>query len=235
MSTKREKLCGCLADLAHPEHIRLYIRFPEIDILEWRLDSTICRHSLETTLDAFQFLSLSPRLPVLATNRPKREGGAFEGAESQRLEVLHKAVKAGAEWVDLEDDTSREAIESFRSEKARVLVSHHDFAGTPDKPTLQRLVENMAKKNPDIIKITTYAQSPEDNLAVLDLIPFGRREFGKDVIAFCMGALGRWSRVACLLMGSPWSYVQLPGQTTTAPGQLAVNKMRTLLNIMLKG
>lgn len=225
---KKPALCGCLPGISR-EKAAEALHTSEVDLLEWRLDLSIQSHSLQETLNALSLLTVTPRLPVLATNRPVREGGAFEGDEALRFEVLRKAVAAGAEWVDLEEDTPGEILAEFKAKKIGTVLSHHDFSGTPDRLALHRLAERMARKGTDILKIVTQANCPEDNLAVLDLIPFGRRQLGVEVIAFCMGDAGRWSRLACLLMGSPWTYVQLPGTSAAAPGQLTSVAMRTLL------
>jgi 3-dehydroquinate dehydratase type I len=224
----KSALCGCLPGISY-EEIALLLHTSEVDFLEWRLDLFIQAHSLRKTLNALSLLAVAPRLPVLVTNRPVREGGVFDGDEVLRLEILNKAVAAGAEWVDLEEDTPGEIVEDFKAAKVRTVLSHHDFSGTPGRLTLHRLAERMARKKTDVLKIVTHAKAPEDNLAVLDLIPFGRREFGMEVIAFCMGEAGRWSRLACLLLGSPWTYVQLPGTSAAASGQLAAAEMHTLL------
>ena len=224
-------LCGCLVDVS-TEQIGRFLNHPGIDFLEWRLDVFLRDHSLEETLDALRLLAASPRRPIIATNRPRREGGMFEGSEDLRLHILRRAVEAGAEWVDVELDASRDALDWLHAGsagKAGVIVSHHDFAGTPARSDLERLAREMAGRGAKVIKIVTQARQPEDNLRVLDLIPFGRRELGIDVIAFCMGPVGRWSRFACLMLGSPWSYVQLPGTSPAAPGQFTLDAMLKLL------
>lgn len=221
-------LCGCLSDV-HQEHFLQSLNHPGIDMVEWRLDLFIRHHSMSKAQEMFSLLRSSPRHPVLVTYRPKRQGGVFEGPETLRIETIQRAVEAGAEWTDLEEDLSEGALKEFLSGKARVLLSHHDFSGTPEKSILRRKMEQMAQRGVQIVKIITYAHTPEDNLRVLDLIAFGRREFKVDVIAFCMGPLGRWSRAICLLLGSPWTYVQLPGQAPSAPGQFTATEMRTLL------
>lgn len=186
-------------------------------------------HSLEATFAALTSLSAFPRHPVVVTNRPKREGGEFEGPEELRFEILHKAIEAGAEWVDLEGWVDEPTLQSFQAQNARILLSHHDFLGTPDDQSLQRLAETLAEKRPHAIKLATHAQTPEDNLRVLELIPFGQQQLGVEVLAFCMGPLGRWSRLICLLLGSPWTYVQLPELASAAPGQWTATEMRRLL------
>ena len=221
-------LCGCVTDVPVGK-IRDVLHHPEVDLMEWRLDVFFRRYALEETLNALGVLSTFPRHPVVSTNRPKAEGGMFEGAEELRLEILHKAIDAGAEWIDLEDQVADGAFQGFRSRNALILLSHHDFSATPNRLALKHLAETMARRSPHAIKIVTYAQAPEDNLRLLELIPFGRQELGIDVLAFCMGPQGRWSRAVCLFLGSPWTYVQVPELSPSAEGQFTALEMRILL------
>lgn len=222
-------LCGCLVHVP-VDRLRQFLRHPEVNLVEWRLDSFIKFTSLAETMDSLPLLSTSARHPVVATNRPIKEGGAFDGSEAERIEVLQKAIEAGAEWVDIEASAGCAALAAVRSGRARILLSHHDFSGTADRLSLRRLVTKMADKQPDVIKIICYAKAPEDNLRMLELIPFCRREFGIGAIAFCMGPVGGWSRLVCLSLGSPWTYVQFTGLTPSAPGQYTAEEMRHLLD-----
>jgi 3-dehydroquinate dehydratase type I len=160
--------------------------------------------------------------------------GAFCDPEDQRLQILHKAAEAGSEWIDLEHDAPAigENVRDLRAKGSKVLVSWHCIADTPSKAALTARVENMCKTGADALKIVTLAQSDEDNLRVLELIPLAEKEFGIDLIAFCMGAAGKWSRLVSLFLGSPWTYTQLPGQSAAAPGQISVSEMRDLLRTM---
>ena len=228
---KKPNICGCLLNVS-AEDIARYLRDSGIDLLEWRLDCFIHHRGRRQTMQALQALNTPGRHPVVATNRPARENGLFAGSEEERIQVLQEAVESGADWVDLEDDVGADHFAWFKKVDARIVVSHHDFAETPQRRRLQQLVEHMAKKGADIVKVATFAKSPQDNLRVLDLIAFGKRELAVDVIAFCMGPVGRWSRLACLLLGSPWSYAQLPGQAGAASGQLTAADLRTALELI---
>ena len=227
----KASLCGCLLHIP-PEGVSQLFRSSEVDFLEWRLDAFVRHHSMEGTLDMLSLLAAPDRPPVIATNRPVREGGMFQGTEEDRFELLHRAVESGAEWVDIEEDAPEEILERFRTPKGRILLSHHDFSGTPERAVLYNLAERMAKKRGDAIKIATFAHSPEDCLRVLELIPFGKHELEVDVVAFCMGQHGRWSRAISLLLGSPWTYVRLQGQSSVAPGQFTAEEMRAMLKIL---
>jgi 3-dehydroquinate dehydratase type I len=229
--TFQARLCGCLLN-ARPDELPGWFEHPQVDLVEWRLDAFIQHNSLEELLAALPAIGSSVRHPILVTNRARKDGGFFSGSEDARLDALQKAVASGADWVDLEDDIAEDLLSPFRQPHVRMLFSHHDFTQTPDSSTLRRLIESMAKKGGQAVKMATLARCAEDNLRVLELIAFGRQELGLDVIAFCMGSLGRWSRVACLLLGSPWTYVQLPGQGSAAPGQLTAAEMHAALELI---
>jgi 3-dehydroquinate dehydratase type I len=224
-------VCGCLVDCT-VEDFPAYFNYPGIDILEWRIDAFYRRFPEDFPGSFFKALSCTPRHPVIATNRPSREMGAFEGPEDLRLQILSEAARAGADWIDLEHDAAREGIAGFRMHDTKILVSWHNPSETPSRQVLRSRLEKMCKTEADALKIVTKAQTDEDNLRVLELIPLARREFDIDLIAFCMGPIGKWSRLVSVLLGSPWTYAQIPGQEVTAPGQLTVAQVRDVLRIM---
>ncbi len=224
-------LCGCLVDL-EPIRTPEYFRCPDVDMLEWRLDLSCRKAGTDAVANGLSHLADSNRLPVLVTNRPVREGGSFDGRESARLDILLRAVDAGAEWVDLEHDVPQEAIDACQSKGAKVVLSLHDFGATPGPVALRDLARRLASRRPDAIKIVTLAKHPEDNLRVLELIAFAREECTTPAIAFCMGPLGKWSRAVCVLLGSPWTYVRLSGLGAAAPGQLTAQEMHQLLTAL---
>ena len=197
-------------------------------LLEWRLDIFLAARSTREAREAMKLLGETRRLPVLVTNRPLREGGLFAGTEEERVGILLKAAEAGADWVDLELDVPSETLSRFREVGARIVISRHDFSRTPEDGVLRRWVDEMSVFEPQALKIVTHAQSPSDCLRILGLIPWTRREFGRALIGFCMGPVGRWSRLACLALGSPWTYVHLPGRAAAAPGQLSIDDAEQL-------
>ena len=79
---------------------------------------------------------------------------------------------------------------AFGRPERRCRVSWHSPAETPSRGILRAKLESMRKTGADALKIATIAQSDEDNLRVLELIPLARKEFGIDLIAFCMGPAG---------------------------------------------
>ncbi|MCE5336305.1 MAG: type I 3-dehydroquinate dehydratase [Desulfobacteraceae bacterium] len=225
------RICGCLVDCP-PEDFPAWLDYPGIDLIEWRIDQfaqCVPEGGMAFFLDG---LSRKSRHEVIATNRPLREMGAFDGPEELRIKMLADAARAGAEWVDLEHDAEIGEMDMFRGHGAKILLSWHNPLETPHRGILHARLESMCKTAADALKMVTFAQSDEDNLKILELIPLARKEFGKKLIAFCMGPKGAWSRLACLMLGSPWTYAQLPGLSPTAPGQLSVSEMREMLRVL---
>jgi 3-dehydroquinate dehydratase type I len=182
---------------------------------------------------------------VLVTNRRREEGGAYGGPEGDRVKLLEEAVSLGADYVDLEASTDRTLIMKLkatieeRSKKrlhhhpgcTKLILSWHDFAGTPSERVLRKKFRDMTAIGADIIKMVTYAKTMDDNLRVLRLAPYARRQ-GQEIIAFCMGALGRSSRVMTALMGSYLTYASLARGAESAPGQLTVDQMKKIWEIL---
>lgn len=228
---QKTAICGCLVECSRHEFPK-WLNHPEADLVEWRMDKFACVYSREEMKSFISALSAKPRLTVIATNRPVREMGSFAGQEDQRLDMLEEAARSGADWIDLEHDASVYDICRFQQVGAKVLLSWHSPAGTPSRKILRTKLEEMRKTGADALKIATLAQSGDDNLRVLELIPLAQKEFGVGLIAFCIGQAGKWSRLVSLLLGSPWAYVQLQGQPATAPGQLLATEMRALIGTL---
>lgn len=203
--------------------------FPLADILELRIDQ-IKNLNLEGLLRW-------KRGRVLVTNRRKDEGGGFSGTERERVELLKEAVALGVDYVDIEVRTECALIKELSAKigndhgRVKWIVSHHDFSGTPSERSLKRRLDECNRTGADIVKIVTYANTVEDNLRVLGLIPYARRR-GLKIIAFCMGEMGRISRIMAPHLGSCFSYVSLEKGVESAPGQLAVEEIREVFRIL---
>jgi 3-dehydroquinate dehydratase type I len=163
---------------------------------------------------------------IIATNRPENEGGRWRGSEAERRLLLEEALGLGADCLDLElaaDETWRR--ETFnRRGSARIILSWHDFSGTPETERLEEVLQKMLAAEADILKIVTLAREPADNLRVLSLIPKARAA-GREIIAFCMGEKGKWSRVVAPMVGSFLTFAPFNKKGASAPGQMTVNEM----------
>ena len=165
--------------------------------------------------------------PVIATNRLAGQGGRWQGSEEERRRLLLEAMDLGADFLDVElaaDAAWRQDLWDRRGQ-TRIILSWHDFAGTPEAPRLEAVMNEMLAAAADVLKVVTMARQPEDNLRVLSLIPRARAQ-GREIIAFCMGPLGKWSRVVAPLLGSYLTFAPFTKKGASAPGQLTVNELK---------
>lgn len=165
-------------------------------------------------------------------------------SESFAREQLTAALRRGARYVDVEI----EAPESFLAEirdcahtnGTRLIVSYHDFDGTPSLEELRRTAAQCREKGADIVKIVTTAHTITDAVRTLKLYETDewKNPGAPALVAFSMGDAGRFSRYLCLHLGAPYTYVSYGcGQTTdpslcgapTAPGQYTLQEMMHLL------
>ena len=193
------------------------------DLLEWRLDVTR-DPEVETVLPQ------SP-LPVIATVRSLEQGGHFAGTRQEQLRLLIRAATSGSSYVDWEFRPGEPLPDELSVMRQRVILSYHDFEQTPADGELESLFDQMAASNTGVVKVVTLAKRMEDNISLLNLIGRGRKR-GIEVVAFCLGPLGRISRLACLLMGGAFTYAALESGAEAAPGQLTLARMSQILELL---
>jgi len=219
-----ERVCVCIAENSL-EGARATIdgAVPHADLIEIRADYL-------AEPDLVPILTQRTK-PFIVTNRRKEEGGRFEGEEKIRLEILKQAMDLGADYIDVEMGSEEVLLHSLideqrkNREKTELLLSYHDFRETPSSSALYDLFDRMAEVRAEIIKIVTLAQSYEDNLRILSLIPYAK-ERGQEIIAFCMGETGKISRILAPMMGAVWSYASSSRGSGSAPGQLTASELR---------
>lgn len=171
--------------------------------------------------------------PVIATNRLAVEGGHWSGSEADRRTLLEEALALGADLVDVElaaDLAWRRDLWQRRGE-AKFILSWHDFSGTPDRDSLETVFQKMLAQEADVIKMVAMARQPEDNLRLLSLIPRALAA-GREIIAFCMGPAGKWSRITAPLLGSFLTFAPFTKKGASAPGQLTVNEVKDLWQML---
>jgi 3-dehydroquinate dehydratase/shikimate dehydrogenase len=176
------------------------------DLIELRLD---------TVADPDVAAALADRTrPVIVTCRAAWEGGAFRGSEDERLALLETAWRQGAEWVDLEFAAWPRA--PWAAPGARLVVSHHDFAGVP--PDLVDRHRAMAATGAAVVKLAVTARRLSDCASLLRLhVDAPQRQ-----VVIAMGAAGVPTRLLPGRFGSAWSY----GGEGAAPGQVTAARMR---------
>ena len=195
------------------------------DLIEIRLDKLRSHHGLSKVVHSVQG-------PIIATNRSLSERGSFDRSEAERLRILSDAIDDGAYYVDLEMTTEKldGAITDFREKGAKIILSHHDYLRTPDLAKLQSTLEQLQKYKPDLCKIVTTAQVPDDNLRILSLLDKNRRK--TPMLSFAMGPIGVWSRIMAPFYGAAFTYASLDRGLETAPGQTSITDLRRIYDTL---
>ena len=164
----------------------------------------------------------------VSTLRPIRDGGKFSGSEKNRISIVKLIAEYEPFLLDIEYDTLRKNNRLQRYVKntgTNTLVSWHNFKQTPTISVLKNKLVEM-KKFSNNIKIVTMAKSINDGSRMLSLY-----NNSKDVklVAFSMGNFGKMSRLLCLLLGSPYTYVSLG--KPIAPGQFSLDEVKSIFTI----
>ncbi|KAJ1670847.1 3-dehydroquinate dehydratase (3-dehydroquinase), partial [Coemansia sp. RSA 25] len=171
----------------------------------------------------FAMLRHATPLPVVFTVRTVAQGGAFRGTDAQRLQLLHAAVRWGAEYVDVEVDSHAEALYAARR-NSLVIASYHDPTGLQLRWKACEFATEIlhrARACGDIVKLISYANQWSDNV---DCLEFVRSHHSADtpLIALNMGYEGQMSRVLCPVL-TPVTHPALAA--VAAPGQISVQQI----------
>jgi len=208
------------------------------DVLELRMD-LILDGDLKTLIKRCRSYKIPAE--ILVTNRRRESSPVEESSdEAKRVALLKEAIGLGADYVDIEINTPETLLRELllmadaHGNRTRAIISHHDFSGTPSIEALKTIFHDCVHVGGNIVKIVTFANSPEDNLTVLSLIPYARNE-NQEIIAFCMGEQGRASRIMAPLLGSYLSFASLIRRSESAPGQLTVDEMDQVMKITSGG
>ena len=167
---------------------------------------------------------------VVCTLRPKSEGGKFEGSEKERISILKLIAEYNPFLLDVEFNTikeNKELAKYLKSTKTKLLISWHDFKKTPKFSELKNMMSQMTKFSHNV-KIVTTAKSVDDSTRTLQLYSKNGKN---NLIAFAMGDNGRVSRILCLYLGSPYTYVSLG--KPVAPGQLSIDEVKKIISLKI--
>ena len=220
----KHKTCISIAEKT-PDKIKktLKIALKKSDYVEVRFDFLKIKQIPETIEMIKKELS-----KIVCTLRPKTEGGKFLGSEKERIAILKLIAEYNPFLLDVEFNTLKKNS-SFRrylkSTKTNLLVSWHDFKKTPSSTELKKKMKQMSKFSSNV-KIVCTAKSIDDTNRMLEL--YSKK--GKiSLISFAMGDFGRISRILCLYLGSPYTYVSLG--KAIAPGQFSVDEVKKITNL----
>ena len=169
------------------------------------------------------------RAPLILTARHPAEGGAGNLATAERRSLLLRFLPA-AEYVDVEFRSLR-ALDRVVGEAARLkvqlIVSVHDFSGTPALRRLESLAARARAASADVLKLATRVDTPADLQRLIAAFDMLNAQI--PVSAMGVGKLGRESRAAFIGRGSALNYAHLGAALTD--GQLSLEEIRRLARV----
>ena len=210
-----------------------------VDVVEWRVDWFDGVFDFDQVKDVLKDLrSALGETPLLMTFRTSKEGGEKSIDPEAYAELNIKAAETGyVDLVDVEvftgDDIVKKIIAGAHACGVKVVASNHDFDKTPAKDDIVSRLRKMQDLGADIPKIAVMPQSKRDVLTLLAATEEMYTEYAdRPIITMSMSGTGVISRLAGEVFGSALTFGA--AKKASAPGQMGVNDLSTVLNLLHK-
>jgi 3-dehydroquinate dehydratase type I len=202
-----------------PEALRLIEKAEaaHADLIEVRLDRLKdCLENHRGLAD----LAAHGKTPKIATDKASR-------AETEHRQMLLNAAKSDFEYVDAELSTPQleNLTRELKALGAKPIVSFHKFDGSSSLSELGSVLEREISSGAEVCKIVTTAKQMEDNLTTLNFTSTASSK--TKLVCFCMGELGKVSRLLSPLFGGFFTFASLERGNETASGQMTIQEMKS--------
>ena len=208
-----------------------------VDVVEWRVDWFEHVLEFDKVEDVLKELrTVLGNIPLLLTFRTKKEGGEKAIDTKDYKELNLRAAKTGyVDFIDVEiftgDDVVREIIDGAHAAGVRVIASNHDFFKTPAKSDIIYRLRKMQDMGADIPKIAVMPQSRRDVLTLLSATEEMVTDYAdRPIITMSMAGTGVISRLCGEVFGSSMTFGA--AKKASAPGQMGVNDLNTVLDLL---
>ncbi len=200
------------------------------ELLELRTDYLV-HLSVELALQVIKAArQLAPGLPIIVTCRDYQQGGTLRHPNDLRTNVLTAAVRAGADFIDVEYENfisvaigSKISLALSAETGTRLILSDHNFQ-TKFKNIVKHYWEIANAAAGAIPKLVYSAHHINDCFDILDLMHGAKGE----MIAFCMDEPGFVTRILTKKFNGLASFASIGANMATAPGQPTAEQLRDL-------
>jgi 3-dehydroquinate dehydratase-1 len=207
------------------------------DLIEWRVDFfgdiALPGKVLDT---AARLRRIAGPIPLLLTRRSAREGGhAVELSDEAVLGLYSAVCKARCvDFIDFEMSSPPEHIRRLRGisreHEIGMILSYHDFAGTPGLEALSERFLQAERLGGDIAKVAVTAKRPQDVLTLLAATERSAQALKIPLVAMAMGGYGSLTRLFGWVFGSSATFAL--GASASAPGQVPVEDLNAVAEIL---
>jgi 3-dehydroquinate dehydratase type I len=221
------RICVSILPKNVPEALSLIERAEkaQADLIEVRLDCLDASRNLSDVVK-------STKIPLIATNKLQSEKGNFAGTENERQQTLFNAAKNDFEYVDvdLSSPKHKETIDKLKLLGAKPIVSYHKFDGALSISEMEKVLEQEIASGASVCKIITTANQIEDNLIALNFV--STMSIKTKLVCFCMGELGKVSRILSPMFGAFFTFASLQQGNETAVGQMTIQEMKAAYDLL---
>lgn len=200
---------------------------PLADLLEVWIDQ------FEQKISPDQLKNISKK-PLLLVNKPQKEQGNAPASEQKRIQTLINFATINPKYIDISVDTSQKSLDLLKSslpKNTKLILSYHNFKKTPSLNTLKKVLQKAVKSGADLTKIVTFAQKPEDNIILFELLAWAKKK-KYPMIGHCMGSKGKFSRIIAPILGSRIVFVSADKKTSSAPGQITYGHYKNFQSLI---
>jgi 3-dehydroquinate dehydratase-1 len=209
------------------------------DLVEWRADFF---EDLDDTKKVLEMLSVIRTevqdLPILFTIRSTKEGGnPISITESEKINLIADICSSKqVDIIDYELVNNKEDIIFLREKSnqfdVRFILSYHNFESTPDHQVLIDKCVAAESLGADLVKLSVMSQKLDDVLLLLQATQNAGKIVDIPLVTISMGKYGAITRMFGFVFGSTITFGV--GQNSSAPGQIPVEELRTVINIIKK-
>lgn len=207
------------------------------DVVEWRSDFFSQVEDIAAVRGVLEEIQqILPEIPLIFTFRSAKEGGEKEISTEYYFRLNKAAVESG--YVDIvdvelfnEEQDVRGLIATAHDNAVFVIISNHDFQGTPSQDEIVSRLRRAQELGGDLPKIAVMPQSAGDVLTLLAATNMMQEQYAdRPIITMSMAGEGVISRLAGEIFGSALTFGA--AHKPSAPGQVAVAELRNVLELL---
>ena len=209
------------------------------DILEWRVDFFEHIGDSDAVIAmAKSIKQAAGEIPLMFTRRSINEGGEKIALTEEQVVSLYCAVcdSRSIDLVDFEMSNDPAHIKAVRAvSKAndiKLVLSFHNFSFTPGLELLNQRFMQAEQLGADISKIAVMPRHLDDVLTLLTATLQSSQKLKIPLISMSMGPYGSLTRLFGWTFGSALTFAV--GASSSAPGQVPIEDLNTVLGILQK-
>jgi 3-dehydroquinate dehydratase-1 len=209
------------------------------DVLEWRVDFFEQISDTAVVIAAAAAIKKAAgSVPLLFTRRSTLEGGEKIALNEDQVIAMYTAVCA-SKHIDLIDyEMANDGANIVRVREAaktngiKLVLSFHNFSYTPALETLAAKFLTADQLGADVAKVAVMPRDLDDVLTLLTATRQASKKLRIPLISMAMGPLGAITRMVGGVFGSSLSFAV--GAASSAPGQVPIEDLNTVLGIVSK-